>query len=259
MARLGSKLKSVARGAYYFARLTVGSKAEQAFYGAHFLNNLEGDTVKLAFERFAALETSAELLRTMPDPSAVLADRAALAERPPGALGRVFLDFVTTNGFDSEFMTGPAEMFSRMRGEDEQRAWFRLHISVIHDLRHVISGYDASPRGEFCNLCFTFGQSRHRGIGFICVLAAMLAMAKGDFGFLPAGLEAVRRGRESTLIDLLPWELCLGTSLAACRAALGVRPPKRSVGQVAPDAYVQEPAAGRVDPVHSFAGVLSPA
>ena len=259
MSRVGSKLKSVAWRTYCFARMLTGSKSQQAFYGAHFLNSLEGDTVRLAFDQFAALETSAELLRTMPNPSALLADRAALAERPSGTLGRVFLDFVTANGFDSEFMTGSAEMFSRMRGEDDRRAWFRLHISVIHDLRHVISGYDASPRGEFCNLCFTFGQSRHRGIGVLCVFAAMLAIAKGDFGFLPAGLEAVRRGRGSTLIDLLPWELCLGTPLATCRAALGVRPPKRSVGQVAPDAYIPEAAGGRVDPVHSFAGVLSPA
>lgn len=243
MLRLGANLKNGLMGACYFVRLVTSPK-RRAYFGALFLDRVEGETVRRAYERFCALGTSAEVLRKRPDPASSLDNRAALGACPPGSLGRVYLDFMVSNGLESGFITEASDMFSRMRGEDEQRTWYRRHISVAHDLRHVISGYDVSPRGEFCSFCFSLAQTGHVGVAWLALLAASLPLSKGDFGFLPAGVEAYRRGKAATSIDFLPWELSLETPLAQCRASLGLEPPARFPAHVAPEAYVAVPAAG---------------
>ena len=202
MSRLDAKPKNGLMGAYYFARL-VTSPNRRAYFGALFLDCVEGEAVRRAYERFCVLGASAEVLRKRPDPAGALDDRAALASCPPSSLGRVYLDFLVSNGLESGFITEASEMFSRMRGEDEQRTWYRRHISVAHDLRHVISGYDVSPRGEFSSLCFSLAQTGHAGVAWLALLAASLALAKGEFAFLPAGAEAYRRGKAAASIDFL--------------------------------------------------------
>ncbi len=260
MSRIRSKLKNAFRAAYYFVRmLTRTNQIERGVCGAHFLDATEGDAVRRAFDRFASLETSRELLRALPDPGAKLQDHAALAQCPPGSLGRIYLDFMVGHGLNVDFIMEATALFCRMRAENAQRTWYRRHISVAHDLRHVVSGYDATPRGEVCNLCFAFGQNGHHGVAMLALFACTLAIARGDLGFLSACLEAFRRGRAATPIDFLPWELCLDAPLASCRAALGLRPPQRFAGHLSPDAYWSEPASGPVDAVQSLAAVLSPA
>ncbi len=258
MLGIFSPLSNIFRGAYYFARMLTSPK-RRGFYAAHFLNSVEGQTVWRSFDRFASLDSSRELLGSMPSSGALLSDRAVLGAGAADTLGHIYLDFMISTGFSSDYISGLAEMFSRLRSEDEQRAWFRRHVAVAHDLRHVISGYGATPRGEYCNLCFTFGQTGHPGVACLAMLAAAHVLAGGDLGFLRAGLEAFRRGRGSTLIDLLPWELCLGVPLATCREALGLRPPKHFADHIGPNAYDAEGASARIDSVQRLAAVLAPA
>ena len=255
---MAGKLKNAAMGVYYFARLAT-CRSRRGFYGAHFLNAFEGDTVRRAFDRWAGLGSSAEALRRMPDSAGLLADRPGLGRLPPGSLGRAYLDFLTVHDISGDFINEAADLFSRMRGEDGPRTWFRRHVAVAHDLRHVIAGYDISPRGEFCILCFSFGQTRHAGVGALALFAGARAVAKGDFGILRSGAEAHRRGREGVLFDLLPWELCLDAPLAVCREALGLSPPRLFPAPVAPDAYVEKAADSQLDPEQSFAAVLAAA
>ncbi len=243
MSSARSQLKIVLGCARDFVMMLTHPR-QREFYGTRFVNSSEGVSQTLAYERFKSLVTSAGLLQSLPDPAALLGDRAVLSEGPPGTLGRKLLEFMDSNGLTVGFITNLVDEFDRGRGEDPQRAWFRRRTAVAHDLRHVLSGYGVCRCGEICNLFFRLGQTEHRGVAVLAVFGALLELASGNFKVISQVLEAYRRGRRSMPIDDFPWELYLGVPLAQCRAVLGLTPPKHFPAHVAPDAYLPDAMIG---------------
>ncbi len=256
MSSVKSQLKIVLGCARDFGMMLTHPR-QREFYGTRFVNNSEGATQDVAYDRFISLETSVELLRSLPDPAALLGDRERLTEGPPGSLGRKLVEFMDSNGLTVGFITNLVDDFDRGRGEDPRRAWFRRRTAVAHDLRHVLSGYGACRCGEICNLFFRLAQTGHRGVAVVAVFGAMLELASGNFRVVSQALEAMRRGRRSMPIDDFPWELYLDVPLAQCRAVLGLTPPKHFPAQVAPDAYLHDAVIG--EGVHDPAPVAAAA
>ena len=83
MPRATPKLKRLIESTGHFVML-VTHRRQQDAYGAKFLDSTEGASLERAFDRFAALEGSAGLLRTLPDPVVLLTDRAPPAGAPAG-------------------------------------------------------------------------------------------------------------------------------------------------------------------------------
>ena len=245
MPRATPKLKRLIESTGHFVML-VTHRRQQDAYGAKFLDSTEGASLERAFDRFAALEGSAGLLRTLPDPVVLLTDRAPPAGAPADSLGQAHRRFMAANGLTVDYLVGLNKDFTEHRGEDARRKWFRRRTVTSHDLRHVLNGYDTTDPGEFCNLCFRFAQTRHWGVGVLCLLGASVMLGRGDFRGVRAGVEAFLRGRGSMSLDLFPWELHLDVPLAECRAIVGLRPPRYFKGHVEPAAYVGgPPVAGR--------------
>jgi hypothetical protein len=157
----------------------------------------------------------------VPDPA--LADRLrALADLPPGSLGREYLAFYERNGFE-------------LPGDD-------VHLPahyVNHDMNHVITGYEPTAPGEIARSGFLMAASEHRHNW----LEFLLTMSIHESGVLThgeirakfatlsrpgvAGLlgEGLERGRQCA-VDLSQVDhlAIAGESLASVRERFNVVP-----------------------------------
>ena len=254
MPRTRSKLKQAIESGHHLIMMLTHPRQPDT-YAAKFLDSTEGSSVARAFDRFAALDSSAQLLRTMPDPVVLLTEQASPTEGPADTLGQAHQDFMAANGLTVDYLVGLNGDVSEQRQEDAQMTWFRRRLVTSHDLRHVLTGYNTSHAGEYCNVCFRFAQTRHWGVAALAVLAALVLLGRGEFRGVWAGVEGFRRGRRAMSLDLFPWELYLDVRLAECRAILGLTPPRHFARQVEPDAYLDDASADRGGPIPAAATV----
>jgi ubiquinone biosynthesis protein COQ4 len=95
----------------------------------------------------------------------------------------------------------------------------------IHDLWHVVTGYQRDLFGEHALLAFSYAQTRNHGIGFIVVMAAIRRWREGRRDVIPLAWEGYRRGRRAESLVAADWEALLARPLAEVRCLLKVEEP----------------------------------
>lgn len=147
----------------------------------------------------------------------LLSDRAWLRSLPDGSFGRAYLDFMEGENLTPEGILASAEEAGiDYKGETEFPEFQRmfLHISVCHDLWHVLTGYGRDPLGELCNLAFSHRQTRNPGFRIIIALALMAQkIERPSSPLMKAVAEGDRMGRgvdfllQHDVAELLPLQL----------------------------------------------------
>jgi ubiquinone biosynthesis protein COQ4 len=165
------------------------------------------------FQRFAASERGRALLAERPSLLAALSDRAALARMPEGSLGRAYLEYLESNGFEPgglvELQHRVAERWEREEGfpsYDEIRIWYRDRGILVHDLFHLVTGYPTDDVGEATLLAFSLAQFGGRAQALLTIGAALDCARATGWRFLRYELQAWRRGRRAPFLVALPWE-----------------------------------------------------
>ena len=189
------------------------------------IDALSGNHGERLFERFRRSPGGARLLAKRPDLLAALSDRARLASLPAGSLGRTYADFMGREQISADGLV-EASMEGGRRDPDlpPERAWLGARLRDMHDLWHVLTGYNRDLVGEAGLLAFTYAQTRNRGIGFIVMVAWL--RARGDFRWARSTIrEGYRRGRAAAWLPEQEWEELLALPLAQVRARLGLGEP----------------------------------
>lgn len=174
------------------------------------------------------------LLAERPDLLAVVSDRARLAAMPPQSVGRALLDYFDRFGFDPASLVAlwreVQDRWEREEGEprvDPARAWFGERSLLLHDLFHVLSGYDADQVGEASLLGFSLGQLPGRVNRLLTLGASLEVMRVLGVAWLPYVYTAWRRGRRAVWLYALPWEELLARPLAEVREEANLEAPER--------------------------------
>lgn len=166
------------------------------------------------------LETVRALRRKEENP--VLTTRyRALAELPPGTLGRAYFDFIQANqfSFPGELGHGP-------------------ELIVQHDLAHVLGGYGADSREELAVAFFSAGFRRKDPMTFVLLGLFQLHLGIGTMPGQPVDtgaldmticMEALQRGAAMTVDLSGPWDYwaVIDQPVAALRERYGI-PPRRA-------------------------------
>jgi len=154
-----------------------------------------------------------------------LADHGALAELPDGSLGRAFLDFCVRHGINSRALVEHQHAMSRdYAGLDPLRRWFNDRLVVMHDLWHVLAGYDATQAGESALMCF---QVSHRFNDRALPIFIAMSIASGNITRRNAW-EAIQCGRRAKMIVNAPLEELLSRPLSEARRRFDIEPPNQS-------------------------------
>lgn len=187
------------------------------------IDALSGKTRARLFERFERDPSGVRLLRERPDLLARLADRERLLALPPGTLGRSYAEFMAREQISADGLVD-ASAVSRNERLPAERRWFADRLRDMHDLWHVVTGYERDLIGEASLLAFTYAQTRNPGIGFI-VAAAYWKAGRVDRSARPLLREGYRRGARAAWLPAEPWEELLELPLAQVRERLGVGDP----------------------------------
>jgi ubiquinone biosynthesis protein COQ4 len=185
------------------------------------IDALSGRSVEWAFDRFRATETGRRLLAERPDLLAVLSDRERLLALPVGTLGRTYGEFVHREQLTADGLVDASQIGQDAEGIPEERLWFGARLRDMHDLWHVVTGYNRDLVGEASLLAFTYAQVRNRGVGFIVLIAYL--KAGGEFRWARRMMrDAYRRARKAAWFPGQDWEALLERPLAEVRRELGV-------------------------------------
>jgi ubiquinone biosynthesis protein COQ4 len=184
---------------------------------------LGGMSEERQVRRFLAAAEGRRLIAagtSLPD---ALSDHEALRQMAQGSLGRKFLSFSERHGLDARKLIESQHEMSRDYEElDPVRQYVSDRFTVMHDLWHVLAGYDATTAGESALMCFSLPQRiNDRALPIFIAMSVVT----GKLGPRNA-YEAFVRGLRAKLLTAVPFEKLLPLPLETVRERLGISPPR---------------------------------
>jgi len=213
------------RRAWEQVRILWEGRPERQVDAAYSINDaLGGQNDERLLRRLLARPDGRRLLAARPDLPALLGDHAALRALPDGSFGRAYLAFAERHGLDSRKLVESQHRMSRDFGRlDPLRQWLSDRLTVLHDLWHVLAGYDATHAGESALICFSIPQGMlYRPMPLFVVMMLLARHLSPRCAF-----EAFGRGRRAAFLVAQPFEELLREPLDAVRARLAIAPPAR--------------------------------
>jgi ubiquinone biosynthesis protein COQ4 len=186
---------------------------------------LSGNSRRRNFKLFQRTTRGAKILSERRDLYGILTDHARLKAMPLGSLGRTLVDWFEREKISTD---GLAQASLAARGQadlgisqDEQLYGSRLRN--LHDVYHVLAGYDRDLRGESAVLAFTLGQNFNAGIAYLVWSALRAEGWNSHAGRLIR--EGYRRGRRAERLVEQNWEQLFERPVDEVRDELGVGSP----------------------------------
>jgi len=187
---------------------------------------LNGNSTRNGYLRLLGTARGGRLAYQRRELAEVLSDRVALAKMPADSVAAHYLAFTAAGQITPD---GLADV-SREVHEDRidlvhPVAWYGRRIRDVHDLWHVLAGYDLSGLGEACLVAFSFPQTRALGWAAIGIGAWLTALRQPHHPYARAIAEGYRRGRAAAWLPGEDYEALLAEPLDAARARLNLTPP----------------------------------
>jgi len=179
-------------------------------------------------------------LLTMPDGGRLAYRRVELAERfsdrtwldalPAGSVGAAYRDFLDRTGYSANGLADVSYAdIEGHRNIEHPYAWFGRRERDIHDIWHVLTGYQADePLGEAALVAFSYAQTGGLGWAFIAAGAALKSLrVTGNTAFMAAVHEGYRHGKAAHWLHAEDYEALLAEPLDAARKRLNIGDPAK--------------------------------
>ena len=197
-------------------------KTEEVFV---IIRAMSGNSLQHSYERFLTTEIGQKILRERRHIREILKNKKALAEYPPGSLGRAYLAFVDEGRITADGLAEASEINEDLLIDPGLRLYAE-RLRDQHDLWHTVTGYGRDPFGEACLLAFTYAQTRNRGLGVIALIG-MLKLSQGlGTGVFKAMWKGFRDGQRAAWLPSQDWESLLTHQLEEVRQQLKIYPPE---------------------------------
>lgn len=189
---------------------------------------LEGDSVKRVFRQFIKTPYGKRVIDEPIRLEEILGDVDALSAMQEGSVGRTFYEFMKSGDLSPDGLIDIAEeagLDYRSETEFEHYRRMYLHISIYHDLFHVLSGYGRDALGEICNLVFTGSQFNNNGWRLIILTGAIAQKLEQPKVKILSSLMEARRNAKAVR-PFLDWDVedMLPRSLSEVRERINIGP-----------------------------------
>ena len=190
-----------------------------------FIGLLTGPSADRLFHRVWNDPVGRPILEEGRDLRATLADRAYLGSLPEGSLGRAYFDWTSTRDFTAD---GLAAEISNQVGRElsDPRSTMGKRVVDMHDLWHVLNGWDSDIFGEMHLLGYSYAQLGGWAWLFLGVIANAILTLAGRRDGIGYFRNAVRRGRAAELLVPVDWEAMLPLPLDEVRRRLSIADPE---------------------------------
>ncbi len=156
-----------------------------------------------------------------------LMDRAWLATFAPGTVGAAYRGFLEKTGYSADGLKAVGDDVHGEKVMEHPYAWFGRRERDLHDIWHVLTGYQADdPLGELCLVAFTYAQVRGLGWGFIALAGSLKSLSEtGGAALRRAVREGYRNGRDAAWLHAEDVEALFAEPLEAARTRLNIPKP----------------------------------
>jgi len=208
--------------------LANGDDTEQVF---RIMRALNGDVTQRNYRKLLTLPNGGAIAYRRVELAERLGDRNWIESFPEGSVGAAYRHFLDSTGFSPDGLVevSMAEGAFQDAGLEHPYAWMGRRERDIHDLWHVITGYQANEHlGEACLVAFSYGQTGGLGWAFIGLGAALKSIrVTGKMDFFKAVIEGYRHGKQAGWLHGEDYETLLGEPLDQVRRRLRIADPQR--------------------------------
>lgn len=155
-----------------------------------------------------------------------LNDREWLDSFAAGTVGAAYRDFLAARGFEPDGLVELERKVIPQVDAPHPVAWYGRRLRDVHDIWHVLTGYETDALGEVCVVSFSYAQTDQLGFAFIGLGAASEVHRENpSIPARKAALEAWRNGRHAAWLPALDYEALFAEPLEEARRRLNIRPP----------------------------------
>jgi ubiquinone biosynthesis protein COQ4 len=133
--------------------------------------------------------------------------------------------FARRAGFTAEGLADEARKIGPQIDAQHPVVWYSRRIRDVHDIWHVLTGYETDALGEVCVVAFSYAQTRNLGFAFIGWGAAR--EIQREVRAVPARRavwQAYRNGKAAHWLPGLDYEALFAQPLEVARLRLNIRP-----------------------------------
>lgn len=186
-----------------------------------FLGLLTGPSSERLFRNVWNDPTGRTILREGRDLRATLADRSYLASLPAGSLGTAYFEWTSARELTADGLAH--EVSNQVNRElNDPRSNMAARVVDMHDLWHVLNGWDSDIYGEMHLLGYSYAQLGGWAWLMLAMIANAILATRGRFEGFGYLRNAIRRGRKATLLVAVDWEAMLPLPLEDVRSQLSI-------------------------------------
>lgn len=189
---------------------------------------MSGNSNERLFRRFKKSARGQQILDERRDLQQLLSDRDRMLAMPEGSLGRTICEWFIRENISAEGLAGASEAAAeevdrRPADLGEEAKVFGARLLHLHDVFHVLTGYDRDMRGEIAVLAFTVPQTWSTGIAYLVWRSFTNNGWNSESGRLIR--QGLRRGMRAKWLVDQDWEALLEQPIDEVREKLGIGAP----------------------------------
>lgn len=213
------------RAARAFGRLVADKEDTRQVF--EIMNALAGRSIEWGYQRLLRTSEGGVQAYAQTELSDRLQDRDWLAGFAPGTVGAAYLAFIDARNLSAYGLADESRKVADSEIEAAHpRAWYARRIRDVHDIWHVLTGYQTDALGEACVVAFSLPQTRSAGFGLIAAGGAVQFMrARTGYPCGRAVLQAWRSGRRAAWLPGQDYEALMAEPLEAARKRLNIPRP----------------------------------
>jgi ubiquinone biosynthesis protein COQ4 len=152
-----------------------------------------------------------------------------LAQFAPGTVGAAYRAFLEKTGFSADGLAAVGDEVHGNEKVEHPYAWFGRRERDLHDIWHVLTGYQADdPLGELCLVAFSYSQSKGLGWGFIAAMGVLKDLRQPHGRAVAAAVwEGYQHGRDAKWLHNEEIETLFAEPIDAARARLNIKTPAK--------------------------------
>ncbi len=206
------------------AKLMANKEDTKAVF--EIMRALSGATIPNGYRKLLSSVEGGRIALQAQELQPILDDHATMAALPAGSVGRAYLDFVQGRKISAEGLADE----SRKTGDEidaaHPYAWYARRMRDVHDLWHVLSGYQTDALGEVCVVAFSYAQTKSAGFALIALAGSNeLQRLLPGHPVRRAAWQAYMNGRRASWLPVVDYPALLAEPLVAARQRLNIAAP----------------------------------
>jgi len=193
---------------------------EDAGHVFEIVTALSGNVADRNYRRYLKTDVGRAVCRERRNLLVALSDRKRLESLPLGTLGRSYAEFMGAEGLEAQSVVLASQRDRKFdAAQDEERRLCMERFRDLHDVWHVVLGYDRSLLGEGSVVAFTAIQMRNLGPAFVAIMGFLRCRGESRHGKWLI-LNAFARGLRARWFAAADWEALLDRPLDEVRESL---------------------------------------